>query len=87
MAAAPLSRVRNLSGAYHPVRLVPRVSSLDVKEAIIAGAVGLAVGTSFLNGADGGMTVLDSTQTADWTAVLLPAPPATLGVCIAHLAS
>ena len=47
MAAAPPLRVRDLSEAYHPVRLVPGASEIGVEKAI-AGAVGLAVGTSFL---------------------------------------
>lgn len=85
MAAAPSLRVRVPSRAYQAVRLVPGASALDVKEAI-AGAVGLAVGSFFLKN-DGGTTVMDSTLTGDWTAVLLPGPPATLGARIGPLAS
>lgn len=85
MAAAPQLRVRDLGGAYHAVRLVPGASEISVKEAI-AGAVGLAVGSYFLRNVCG-TTVMDSTLTGDWTAVLLPGPLATLGACLSPLAS
>ena len=80
MAAAPtLLRVRVPCGPYKIVELVPGLSSLDVKEAV-AGALRLAVGTFILESdEDGRAAGFHAGLTGDWTAVLLPAPPATQG--------
>jgi hypothetical protein len=78
MAAAPQLRVSDLTGAKHAVRLVLGASETSVEKAI-ALAVGLQVGTFGLKNAEGVSTVMDSTLTGDWIAVLLLAQPATHG--------
>ena len=83
MAAAPtLIRVRVRGGDYHTVELAPGMSSLDVKE-VVAGALGLAVGTFVLQSdADGRSAGFHTGLAGDWTTVPLLAPPATRGAFV-----
>ena len=86
MAAAPtLLNVRIPGGHYESVELVPELSPQDVKE-IVAGAVGLPVGTFILKSdADGRTTGFHAGLTGNWTTVLLPTPaaaPAVQGWCV-----
>ena len=75
MADSPSFEVRLPGGEYKEVLLAPGASGLDVKE-VVAGAVGLPMGTFFLKNDAGVSTVFHSGLTGRWTAVLFSAPAA-----------
>ena len=80
MAATPEKvpfRVRDLTGGWHEVHLVPEITGADVEKAV-AVVVRLALGTFGLVNAKGNGTVFHAGLVGDWDVVPLPgqAPPA-----------
>ena len=76
MASPAPFRVRYGGGAYLPVLLGP--GAQGVLEAV-AGRVGLAPGTFFIQDADGTPSAFHAGLTGNWDVVLLPGQPGANG--------